>query len=194
MKNTPPSGNNFNAIALGGIPSLLEKPPSIWYLLDMEKLDARQKQLVIDKMRELKSKPELLSKYDKDGDGVISESEWEAARRDVVRKVLKNQGSRVFQVAPILKKQNRESGIALLMFDNRDLIGAILIACGAAMILTDPGTFAERVLPYAWGERGTTGDISLVIRWLNWTSSGWAGLVLVFFGFVWGKFASFFMD
>ncbi len=70
----------------------------------------------------------------------------------------------------------------------------ILIAGGAAMILTDPGTFAQRQLPYAWGEHGTAGDISLAISWLNWTSSGWTGLVLVFFGMVWSRFASFFMD
>ncbi|MBF0291504.1 MAG: hypothetical protein HQK86_05035 [Nitrospinae bacterium] len=161
----------------------------------MEKLDARQKQLVIEKMRELKAKPELLAKYDKDGDGVVSAEEWEAARRDVVRKILRNQSSRVFQVAPILKKQNRDSGMVLWMYDHRDMIGAILITCGSAMILTDPGTFAERApLPYAWGEMGTTGDISLAIIWLNWTSSGWTGLLLAFFGVVWSRFANFFMD
>lgn len=160
----------------------------------MEKLDARQKQLVIEKMRALKTRPELLAKYDRDGDGVVSEAEWEAARRDVIRQVLRSQSSRVFQVAPILKKRNRDSGMVLWMYDHRDLIGSILIAGGAAMILTDPGTFAERQLPYAWGEHGTTGDISLAISWLNWTSSGWTGLVLVFFGMVWSRFASFFMD
>lgn len=160
----------------------------------MEKLDARQKQIVIQKMRELKAKPELLSKYDKDGDGVVSEAEWEAARKDVIRQVLRGQGSRSFHVAPILKKQNRDSGIVLWMYDKRDLIGAILIATGAGMILTDPGTFLPRQLPYAWGEHGTFGDISLAIRWLNWTSSGWTGLILVFFGLVWGKFAGFFME
>jgi hypothetical protein len=160
----------------------------------MEKLDARQKQIVIQKMRELKAKPELLAKYDKDGDGVVTEAEWEAARKDVIRQVLANQGSRVFQVAPILKKQNRESGMVLWMYDHRDFIGSVLIAGGFAMIITDPGTFMPVQLPYAWGEQGTFGDISLAIRWLNWTSSGWTGLILVFFGMVWGRFASFFMD
>jgi hypothetical protein len=160
----------------------------------MEKLDARQKQIVIQKMRELKARPEMLAKYDRDGDGVVSEAEWEAARRDVIRQVLRGQSSRVFMVAPILKKQNRDSGMVLWMYDHRDLIGVILIVTGAGMILTDPGTFAARQLPYAWGEHGTTGDISLAIKWLNWTSSGWTGMVLVFFGMVWSRFASFFME
>ena len=160
----------------------------------MEKLDARQKLIVIQKMRELKAKPELLAKYDADGDGVVTDAEWEAARKDVIRQVLANQESRVFQVAPILKKQNRESGLVLWMYDHRDMIGSLLITGGAAMIITDPGTFMPVQLPHAWGEHGVFGDITLAVTWLNWTSSGWAGVILIFFGLVWGKFASSFMD
>ena len=161
----------------------------------MEQLDARQKQLVLQKLRELKSSPEFLKKYDRDGDGVISQEDWERARRDIIRQVLKTGSSRVFEVAPILKKQNRNSPLLLWMYDHRHLLGTICIVIGASMILTDPGTFANRgPEPFAWGEQGLSGNIILVKYYLNWTSSGWTGLVLALFGAVWGKFARFFMD
>ncbi|MBI4664931.1 MAG: hypothetical protein HY751_00830 [Nitrospinae bacterium] len=163
-------------------------------IITMIKLDARQKQLVIERLRELKAHPGLLAKYDKDGDGVVTDEEWEQARRDVIRQVLAQQSSRVFQVAPILKQQNR-SGLSAWMYDHRELIGAICIALGSAMILVDPGTFAPRPeLPYQWGEQGTLGDARLAILWVNWTSSGWTGVVTIIFGFVWSRFARYFID
>lgn len=165
------------------------------YTAPMEKLDERQKQMVIQKMRELKANPGLLAKYDKDGDGVVSPEEWEKARRDIVRQALKSGSSRVFEVAPILKKKNRGSPLTLWMYDHKDFIGTLCIVIGVAMIITDPGTFAERGPdPFAWGERGMPGNLSLIKHWLNWTSSGWGGLVMMGLGLVWGKFARFFLD
>ncbi len=161
----------------------------------MEKLDKSQKQLVLVKLRELKRNPDLLEKYDTNGDGVISEEEWEAARRDIIKQVLKKESSQFFEVAPILTKGARESTFLGWMYDNRESISAGSIILGGIMILIDPGTFAPRdEPPFDWGEGGFFNQLTLIQHWLNWTSSGWAGFVMLLFGGIWSRHARYFID
>ncbi|MGK7346463.1 MAG: hypothetical protein ACNS63_11730 [Candidatus Nitrospinota bacterium M3_3B_026] len=159
------------------------------------RLNDRQKKLVIAKLRALKSKPTLLAKYDRDGDGVISDEDWEAARRDVIRQVLREDSSRVFEVAPIMSGRTRQSPLLVWMSGHRDLVGLVCVIAGGLMILTDPGTFAPRgAPPYELGEGGVYEHMKLLQFWLNWSSSGWAGLVLILFGLSWDRLSHYMID
>lgn len=159
------------------------------------KLTERQKKIVIAKLRALKSKPSLLSKYDGDGDGVVTDEEWERARRDVIRQVLRDDSSRLFEVAPIMDEKTSKSGLLMWMHRRRDVVGLICVIVGGAMILTDPGTFAERgEPPYAFGEGGVYEQMKVLQHYLNWTSSGWAGFVLIVYGLIWDSVSHYFVD
>ena len=157
----------------------------------MEKrLTERQKKIVLARLRALKSKPSLLAKYDRDGDGVVSPEEWEEARQDVIRQVLSDNSSRLFEVAPILSEKTRRSGLLMWMLDYREKVSLICFLLGGIMILTDPGTFAPRGEPPGeWGMGGLYYHMKLVQHWLNWDSAGWAGFVTLVFGLVWGSYA-----
>lgn len=159
----------------------------------MEELTERQKKLVISKLRELRSNPDLLAKYDKDGDGLVSPVEWDKARRDVVKEVLISEDTRLFTIAPLLAESTQKSPIVIWMYDHRDLVAVMCMLLGMVMIVTDPGTFADRMeAPFEWGENGLKGQLTLVGHWLNWSSSGWAGFIVILFGSIWGELARFF--
>jgi hypothetical protein len=160
----------------------------------MPQLTPQQKQLVIKKLRQLRANPALLARYDSDGDGVVTDDEWERARRDVIRQVLREPSSRSFEVAPIMRQQNRQ-GLARYIIDHRESVATVCLIAGLAIIATDPGFYAERgVPPMEWGAGGVVAHGELIVFWLNWTSHGWAGFVTILFGAVWGKFAHLFVD
>jgi len=160
------------------------------------KLNDRQKKLVISKLRSLKSKPSLLAKYDQDGDGVVTDEEWERARRDVIRQVLREESSRLFEVAPIINERTSKSGVLMWMHSHRETLGLICVIVGGIMILTDPGTFAPRGEEplYQDGMSSLTRAMDMLQYWLNWSSSGWAGFVLIVYGLVWESISQYLVD
>ncbi|MBF0170873.1 MAG: hypothetical protein HQK87_07280 [Nitrospinae bacterium] len=160
----------------------------------MQKLTPQQKQLVVQKLRQLRADPGFLEKYDRDGDGVVSEYEWERVRREVIRQVLREPSSRAFEVSPLLRQQHR-SGLIGLLINHREGIATLLMVLGLAMMALDPGFYLSRgEAPGAWGEGGLFAQLTLAQHWLNWTSQGWSGFVTLLFGAVWGKWGHVFID
>ncbi len=160
----------------------------------MQKLTLQQKQLVVQKLRQLKADPKFVEKYDRDGDGIVSEYEWERVRREVIKKVLREPSGRSFEVAPLLRKEHR-TGLIGSLIAHREGGATILLLAGLAMIATDPGFYEMRgEPPGVWGEGGVRGQIDLIVFWLNWTSQGWGGLVTLLFGSIWGRLGHLFID
>jgi len=59
----------------------------VGFAREREPGDSLQKKLVVERLREIKSDPELLAKYDRNGDGKLDGEKWEAVRRAVTEEV-----------------------------------------------------------------------------------------------------------
>ncbi|VAX25180.1 hypothetical protein MNBD_NITROSPINAE02-2051 [hydrothermal vent metagenome] len=157
----------------------------------MEKITRWQKKIIISKLKEMGANPQLLSKYEKDGEEGVDDKEWEKARREVLREALLKEDVPLFSVAPLLSQSIQKSPILIWMCDNRKNIAVTCIALGVVMIATDPGALAQRaVATFRWNDSGLWEGFTTIGTWLNWTSSGWAGLVSIIFGSIWGGLAA----
>lgn len=67
----------------------------IGFARELEAKDSPRTRRVIERLREIKSDPELLAKYDLDGDGVIDEAEWEAVRREATEEIARRPQGRI---------------------------------------------------------------------------------------------------
>ena len=159
----------------------------------MKKLSKKQKDLVLKSLEESGDFPGLVEKAKKDPDAEINDKEWNQARKKVVSNMLRSSDSRYFKVAPYLKDEAtpRSKNVEWL-FDHREGVGFVLIVLGVALMLLDPGSFAERGDPPEI--ESFLDNLSLVQYLFNWGFLGWSGLVSAVMGYLWSRYPQLFID
>jgi len=158
----------------------------------MKKLSKEQKDLVIKKLEESGQFPGLVEKAKKDPESGLSDQEWNKARKKVVANMMRESDSRFFKVAALVSDRVASSTRLAWAFDNKDTIGLVLIMLGAAMMVLDPGTFANRgPIPKL---SGVSSYLGLVNYLLNWGAVGWGGAVSALLGYLWSRHPKLFID